>query len=122
MTKEQAKQLIAFEQKFKDTDRLYSMSTELTFAPFIYGDEINDFIQFCYDNNLVPANYQLIEEELIGNRTKAEWFTGLSEEEVIQCIAYFIRGDRFCDGLLASAIKDGTISYLLKRIKTLYSL
>jgi len=39
MTEKQAKQLIAFEQKFKDIDRLYSMSTELTIAPFIYGVE-----------------------------------------------------------------------------------
>jgi len=84
--------------------------------------KINDFIQFCYDNNLVPTNYRLIEKELIGNRTKAEWFTGLGEEKVVQCIAYFIRGDRFCDGLLASAIKDGTISNLLQRIKALHSL
>lgn len=114
MTKKQAKQLIAFEQKFKEANSLYTIRTEITIMPYNYGAEITDFIQFCYDNNLVNTNYHLIKKELIGNRTKVEWFSGLTKEKIIQCIGYFIRGDRFCDGLLASAIQDGSITLLRK--------
>lgn len=122
MTKEQAEQLIAFADKFSKADPLFTISSEFSLTPYNYGEEINNFIQFCYDNDLVKANFHSIEKELIANRTKAEWYTQLSEEKVIQSLGYFIHGDRFSDGLVASAINDGTIPRLLERIKVLYVL
>lgn len=122
MTKEQAEHLVAFEGKFSKADLLFSISPELTLTPYNYGDEITDFIQFCYDNDLVKADYSSIEQELIANRTKAAWYGELSEEKVILCLSYFIRSDRFCDGLLASAINDGTVPLLIGKIKVLHAL
>ena len=122
MTKEQAEHLVAFEEKFSKANPLFSMSAELTLTPYNYGDEINDFIQFCYDNKLVTADYSSIGKELIANRTKTAWYGELTEEKVIQCLSYLIRSDRFCDGLLASAINDATVPLLLERIKALHAL
>ena len=122
MNKEQAQELAAFSEKFKEADSLYSFNVENFLSPHEYGEEMSDFIDFCYNNNLVSPDYMEIREELTANKAKPEWFAGLSEEKILQCLGYFIRGDRFHDGLLASAIKDGTIPHLLERVKVLYSL
>lgn len=122
MNKEQAQQLIAFSEKFKEASPLYSFSPENFLAPYDYGEEITDFIDFCYKNNFVLPDYEKIEKDLTANRAKPEWYAALSEEKVIQCLGYFIRGDRFSDGLVASAIEDGTIVRLFERIKVLHVL
>lgn len=122
MTKQQAEQLIAFKEKFSKADPLYTISNEFLLTPYNYGEEIDNFIQFCYDNNLINANYYSIEKELIANRMDAEWYLQLSEEDVIQCLGYLIRGDRFSNGMVASAINDKTIPRLLNRIKVLHAL
>lgn len=122
MNKEQARQLIAFSKKFREIASLYSFNAENPLSPHVYGKEISDFIQFFYNNKLISPEYGQIREELFVNKTKPEWYAGLSEQKILECLSYFIRGDRFCDGLLVSGIEDGTISHLIERIKVIYGL
>ena len=122
MNKEQAQQLTAFSKKFKEASSLYSFNAENFLSPHEYGEELSDFIEFCYNNKLVSQEYDKIIEELTVNKAKPEWYAGLSEEKVMQCLGYFIRRDRFYDGFLASRIQDGTILQLLERMKVIYSL
>src|SRR3954452_24477489 len=122
MNKEQAQQLTGFSKRFKEATSLYSLNTENFLSPYEYGEEITDFVDFFYSNNLVSPDYLEIQEELTVNRAKPEWYAGLCEKKAIQSLCCFIRGDRFCDGLLASGIQDGTIPHLLERIKVLHGL
>ena len=122
MTKEQAEQFVAFETKFKEANPLFRISETLSMTPYLYGDEISDFIQFCYDNNLVKQDYYLIEKEWRKNKTKAAWFAGLTEEKLVQCIGYIIRGDRFSDGFIASLITSGVMFQIFERVKTIHNL
>ena len=47
-------------------------------------------------------------------------YGSLNIEELRTVITHYVRGERFCDGLLAGALEDGTLLKVLERIKELY--
>ena len=46
-------------------------------------------------------------------------YDSLSIEELRTVITHYVRGERFCDGLIARTIEDGTLLKVLERIKKL---
>ncbi len=47
-------------------------------------------------------------------------YSSLTIEELRTVITHYVRGERFCDGLLAGALENGTLLKVLERIKELY--
>ena len=41
----------------------------------------------------------------------------LTETEVITKLTLFVRGEKFCEGMLSVALRDGTIQKILERLK-----
>lgn len=122
MNRETALQLVGFIGQFENEPPLYELSKELTLAPYMYGQAIADFISFCYREQVVQTDCYDINDEFTTNRNNGIWFDNLNEQQVCQCIGIIIRQDRFIDGFINLAIKDGTIVRLLNRIKVLYDL
>lgn len=68
---------------------------------------------------LVPDyQYNIIMDMIKKNNKKIRDFTF---EEVKAMLTYINRGEKFCDGHIASKIEDGTLLELLKRLKLLYT-
>lgn len=118
MTVEQAKELTTFIKHFSHAKELYTIQTEpLTLMPYTYGKVINAFIKFCYTNQLIVPDYREIAEEIKIQNANKEWLETLSLHQLLQSLSFFVRRDRFVDGLLASAIEDGTMINILTQIK-----
>jgi hypothetical protein len=123
MTLEQANELTNFIERFSTSKELYTIQTEpLTMMPYAYGEEIDDFVAFCYKNQLVLPDYNEITAELTKYNTNKGWLKTLSLHQLLQCLSFFIRQDRFVDGFLGSKIKDGTITNILLQIKENFQL
>lgn len=74
--------------------------------------QLHQFHKYLRNQDLLDTNYlnnyQLLQDKDISIMT---------QEEVLTSLTFFIRGDRFCEGLLASALEDGTFLKLLIRLK-----
>lgn len=75
------------------------------------GEQLNKFIKYFYDNNLLNQNY-LEDHKLIENKEEKD----LSFEEALTRLTFIIRGDRFSSGLLKSKVDDGTMLRLVERL------
>ena len=118
MTVEQAKELTTFIEHFSHTKELYTIQTDLlTLMPYRYGEVISAFIKFCYTNQLIVPDYGEIAEEIRIQNANKEWLETLSLLQLLQSLSFFVRRDRFVDGLLASAIEDGTMINILTQLK-----
>jgi hypothetical protein len=87
----------------------------------MYGEEIDDYVRWAYNNNLVQGDYATIETEYDKNYSNEAWYKTLQEEDVIKCLALAIRRDRFADGFLVKTIKDGSFEKLVNRIKDIHN-
>ncbi|MCI9275038.1 MAG: hypothetical protein HFJ24_03255 [Clostridia bacterium] len=76
--------------------------------------EINIWVHKFYELELGIANY-IDKHKLIENKE----IENLTLDEVLVKLTFFIRQERFCTGLVASRIKDGTIEKLIKRLNEL---
>src|SRR4051794_36921081 len=96
LTKEQVNYLGACAKNFAHAHSLYTLITDrLTITPYMYGEEIDDYVGWAYVNNLVPGDYATIETEYDKNCSNEAWYKTLQEEDVIKCLALAIRRDRF---------------------------
>ena len=41
----------------------------------------------------------------------------IMEDELITKLTLFVRGEKFCEGMLSVALRDGTIQKILERLK-----
>lgn len=73
----------------------------------LYDEEVNNWIHEFYRLKLSDFNY--IDNVKIYKNKKIE---ELSIEETLSYITFIIRGERFCDGHIASYLEDGTIEKL----------
>jgi hypothetical protein len=123
MNKEHAIQLTSFIERFQEEKPLYTIQTEpLTMMPYNYGEAIDDFQSYFLKNHLTRLDCYVIENEFIKNYEYPIWFNQLTETQVMQCISYIIRKDRFVDGFIAMNIRNSIIPTLLNRLKVLYNL
>ena len=77
----------------------------------LYSEEVQDWIRKFYDLQLVDKNY--LDNLRIYKYKKIE---ELSLEETLSYLTWIIRGERFCDGCIASALEDGTIEKLVNNL------
>ena len=117
MTLTQIETLKEFAELFNRAKQLYSLQSEpLTIMPYKYGKEIGSFIEFCSHNNLVLVNYHEIESEFTKNYQDPSWYTQLTENQLLQCLSYCIRRDRFVDGFLAARIEDESVNKVINAL------
>ncbi|MEP6512629.1 MAG: DUF6508 domain-containing protein [Parafilimonas sp.] len=122
LTKEQINYLLQTAKIFADASQLYTIQTEsLTMMPYIYGKEINDYIKWMYENELVVQGYSTIEKNYLDNYTNDTWYANLTEKEVIKCLAFAIRRDRFVDGFLIHTITNKSFEKLVNHLKQIHN-
>lgn len=78
----------------------------------LYDKEVENWIEEFYRLKLTDFNY--IENFEI---YKYKEIKKLSLEEALSYITFIIRGERFCDGHIASALENGTIEQLCNNLK-----
>ena len=105
---------------FNNTETLYTIDFKKSFlAPYFYGKEIDDYVNWMYKEKLVLPGCYEIEEDFHANYTNDEWYKKLSQKQIIQCLGIIIRQDRFVDGLIGKHIKDGTFGKLISQLSGL---
>jgi len=77
----------------------------------LYDKEVENWIHEFYRLKLSDFNY-LENYEIYKHKELEE----LSLEETLSYITFIIRGERFCDGHIASALEDGTIEKLCNNL------
>ena len=77
----------------------------------LYNEEVRSWIREFYNLKLVDINY--LSNLRIYKYKKIE---ELSLEETLSYLTFIIRGERFCDGHIASALEDGTIEKLCNNL------
>lgn len=91
------------------------------------GKEIREWPYPIYPEGLFELLFGLFETdknyienyEKLGDHID---YGSLNKEELRTVITYYVRGERFCDGLLAGALEDGTLLKVLERIKEVYDI
>ena len=78
----------------------------------IYNENVNGWIDQMYKYNLMDLDY-LDNYDSVKNKN----LDILSIDEILTIYTYYIRGERFSNGLIDSGIKDGTLVKLSKRLK-----
>ena len=79
---------------------------------FKYDDDVEEFINDMHEINAVDFDYvkniEKIEDKAVED---------LTEDELITKLTLFVRGEKFCEGMLSVALRDGTIQKILERLK-----
>lgn len=78
---------------------------------FIYDKDVLEFIDDFYKLGIIDYSYNE-HIEAIENKSIEE----LTESELITKLTFIIRGDRFSEGFLNSALKNGTVQRILERL------
>lgn len=85
--------------------------------PYVqYSNLVHDFLHDFYDLGIADKNYfenTRSYRELIDDTDN---YINFTEQQLISTLTYFIRGDRFCEGLLLNKFQDGTIEAILKQL------
>jgi hypothetical protein len=122
LTNEQINWLTERAKIFASVEKLYSIQVKpLTMMPYIYFEEIEDYMKWMYANELVVTDYSTIEKDYKNNYANNGWYKTLSEEDVIKCLALAIRRDRFVDGFLAQTITDKSFERLINRLSQIHN-
>ena len=82
-----------------------------------FMDAVYNFIENNPDYNLY--NYDEILERngyRINDINRID-VSGMDEKCLMAMFVYFVRGERFCDGMILSALEKGTIQKCLKRLR-----
>lgn len=79
----------------------------ITLSYPIYGDDVDAWTKAMYDLDLVDRNY-LDNSKLIEDKDISE----LTRDETLTRMTFLIRGERFCDGMIAKALGSGELEAL----------
>ena len=90
------------------------------------GKDITQWPYPIYPDGFYESLYDLMEldQDYIENYEKLDVpidYENLSMDELRTVITHYVRGERFCDGLIAGAIEDGALLKILLRIRELNS-
>jgi len=77
-----------------------------------YSDEIRAWMDAMYALELVDVNYN---KNIEGIREKKA--SEMSMNEILTMMTYYLRGERFCDGLISSAMREGQLPELSLRLQ-----
>ncbi len=91
------------------------------------GKDIRQWPYPIYPDGLFESLCELIgtDKNYIENYEKLDHpidYGTLNIDELRTVITHYVRGERFCDGLLAGALEDGTLLKVLERIKEVYDI
>ena len=86
-----------------------------------YDETLPQFIHDVYKSGLMDYNYRdTIERKTNGqSKDKRELIDSADLEFVFAILTYFVRGERFCDGLWEAAVRDGVFLAILRRLSVL---
>lgn len=73
----------------------------------VYSKEVNDWIAKFYSLDIADKNYIKNTEKL-----KLKQIPDLTRDETLTRITAIIRAERFCDGTIAEALKNGVLEEL----------
>ncbi len=79
-----------------------------------YNENVMEWIQQMYDFDLTDQNY--LENY---NTIKDKNIDELSIDEILSYFTYYIRGERFCDGMIDGGIKNNVLVKLSSRLNSL---
>jgi ADP-ribosyl-[dinitrogen reductase] hydrolase len=94
---------------------------EFTMAYPIYDHTLEEFIQAVYKTNLISYDYLDItnERDLHNTEQMIEAIDSANFELVKAILTGYVRQERFCDGLWASAVEDKAFLKILLRLQQL---
>jgi len=78
----------------------------------VYSEEVHRWIQALYDLDLTDKNY-LENAELL----KGKPIETLTRDEILTRMTFLVRAERFCDGTIEAALRDGTLEALSTRLQ-----
>ena len=84
-----------------------------------YDSAVDRLIHNMYEGDFVRPGYLARKEELGLNSREdvAAFIPKASMEDLLVLLSFYVRGERFCDGLIASAIESGELGSILTRLK-----
>jgi len=89
-------------------------------AENINPDEIYNFMQVLYDNNIIYSfDWPAWEDEAEKLHEKPDALALSDLETLRKLLTVHVRKDRFCEGHLAGVIRDGHVLAILKRLNGL---
>ena len=93
----------------------------LTWPYCNFSEELSQFLEVFYESDLPDTNYMgTLELYGVEGGKCAEAIPSANVELLLAILTFYIRGDRFCEGLLDSAIQKGIIADILKRLQELH--
>ncbi|MBR5555689.1 O-acetyl-ADP-ribose deacetylase [bacterium] len=83
------------------------------FPYVIYTENVLEWVRCYYKLELIMPNYV----EYVNNADfRNKKFKNYSRNDILNLLTYYIRQDRFCEGLLAGKIKSGEVTELVDRL------
>lgn len=84
-----------------------------------YDPQFNNFIKDVYQSDILDTNYlEHLAPYMKANQDIRTLIPTADLDLLIAIFTYFIRQDRFCEGLWIEAIVKKTFFYILNRLKT----
>jgi hypothetical protein len=119
------RKVLSFIPKFENPDIDFGTGPDLVkkddvlhWKPAVFSETVSQFIQACYDANLVqPFDWTSWADEHKGELSSDGFIQKAGLETIIKLITGHIRTERFVEGHLLSVLKDGTMLKILKRLK-----
>lgn len=108
-------------QEIKDIMSEKTAPRDLIVSPRL-EKEIENFIHIFYSTNIADLNYMetLRSHKVeISHESFSSYIPKADLELAKSMLTAYIRQEKFCDGLIISAIKNGNMAKILKRIKQL---
>lgn len=88
-----------------------------------YDKGLTDFIDIVYETGILKENYlEYLKEEKIENADSSEIIHIIKQSDILllrSILTYFVRQERFCDGLWGEAAKDKIFLNILYRLREL---
>ncbi len=83
-----------------------------------YDDKLLEFIKLVYDSGLMMEGYLDLLKEKYGTENEANDIIKSADFDPLRAIlTYFVRQERFCDGIWEQAVKDKIFLNILYKLK-----
>ncbi len=99
---------------------LGEMIADRGFPHYYYNDEVLNFVQDLYDNNIIYSfDWPAWQEEAERLHNDPEALASADLETLRKLLTVHVRKDRFSEGHLAAVIRDGHVLAILKTLEEL---
>lgn len=120
---ENVQAIVQYLPYFSDNSNQFYRVSHQSIDPYEYSDQVRAFIRDLYKHNFIqPFNWVSWRESTQAQTlfNHPDNLLHASLEELVKTLIVILRSDRFIGGQLASFIKDGYVSNILKRMVQLY--